>query len=65
MERIRELEQMYEDNENTHETWIIQRPIEELKRKSTYMIRAAISNYRPVLEEPSLEESHQTQLETG
>jgi ribonuclease HI len=62
---IRELEQMYEDNENTHETWIIQRPIEELKRKSTYMIRAAISNYRPVLEEPSLEESHQTQLETG
>jgi hypothetical protein len=62
---IRELEQMYEGNENTQETWIIQRPIEALKGKSTYTIRAAISNYRPVLQEPTLEESHQTQLETG
>jgi hypothetical protein len=62
---IRELEQMYEGNENTQETWIIQRPMEALKGKSTYTIRAAISNYRPVLQEPPLEESHQTQLETG
>jgi hypothetical protein len=59
---IRELEQMYEDNEdvNTGEEWILHRPLEVQRTKSTYTIRAMISNYAPVLEG-----SHQTQLETG
>jgi hypothetical protein len=58
---IRELEQnlMYEQV-NTTEAWILQRPLDEQKTKSTYTIRAIISNYTPVLEG-----SHQTQLETG
>jgi hypothetical protein len=58
---IRELEQMYEDHAETREeAWILQRDLNEQKTKSTYTIRAIISNYKPVLEG-----SHQTQLETG
>jgi hypothetical protein len=59
-ETIRELEQMYEHNANVTEAWITQRPLQEQKEKSTYAIRATLSNYSPVLEG-----SHQTQLETG
>jgi ribonuclease HI/predicted RNA-binding Zn-ribbon protein involved in translation (DUF1610 family) len=57
---IRELRQMYEDHEQTQEEWILQRPLEEQETKTTYTIRAIISNYTPVLKG-----SHQTQLETG
>jgi hypothetical protein len=58
---IREIEQLYEEHaDNETQAWIIQRPITELKEKSTYTIRAAIFNYSPVLKG-----SHQTQLETG
>jgi hypothetical protein len=58
---IRELEQMYEEHDNiTQEAWIVQTPLEVQKEKSTYTIRALISNYSPVLKG-----SHQTQLETG
>jgi hypothetical protein len=57
---IRELSQMYEDHEQTQEGWILQRPLEEQRKKSTYTIRAILSNYIPVLKG-----SHQTQLETG
>jgi hypothetical protein len=59
---IRELEQMYEEHGDTQEeeVWMLQRELNEQREKSTYIIRATISNYRPVLEG-----SHQTQLETG
>jgi hypothetical protein len=59
---IRELEQMYEDHGDTQEeeAWMLQTELNEQRAKSTYTIRATISNYRPVLEG-----SHQTQLETG
>lgn len=60
---IRELENMYEDYGGQGQlegAWILHWSLEEQKSKSTYTIRAMISNYIPVLKG-----SHQTQLETG
>jgi hypothetical protein len=59
---IREMEQLYEYKGRImpHHEWIFNTTLEHQRQKSTYVLRAFISNYQPVILE-----SYQTRLETG
>jgi hypothetical protein len=59
---IREMEQLYEFQGRIlpEDNWIFHTPIEQQKTKSTYVLRAFLSNYTPLVNG-----SYQTRLETG
>ena len=59
---VREIEQLYEYKGQLlpqHE-WILATPLEQQRSKRTYVLRAFISNFGPIIEE-----SYKTRLETG
>jgi hypothetical protein len=59
---VREVEQLYElkGQVQPEDAWIFHTPIEQQKNKSTYVLRAFLSNYKPLVYG-----SYQTRLETG
>jgi hypothetical protein len=59
---IREVEQLYEfkGRIQPEDAWIFHTPIEQQRTKSTYVLRAFLSNYKPLVNG-----SYQTRLETG
>jgi len=59
---VRELEQMYEYKGLVmpQHDWIFATPLDQQRQKRTYVLRAFLSNFRPVIEE-----SYKTRLETG
>ena len=61
---VREVELLYQhkDTIEPHLRWIYSTPMEQMKQKRTYVLRAWISNFGPVLKKSH---EYQTRLETG
>ena len=57
-----ELVYQYKDQIEPHLNWIMATPLEQMKQKRTYVLRAWISNFGPVIKQSH---EYQTRLETG
>ena len=61
---VREVEQLYALTGSIHpsDNWILATPLEEMKQRRTYMLRAWISSYEPILRKSH---PYETRLVTG
>jgi len=61
---VREVELLYDLTEsiNPNDQWILATPLEEMKQRRTYMLRAWISSYEPILRKSH---PYETRLVTG
>ena len=57
-----ELLYQYKDQIEPHLNWIMSTPLDQMKQKRTYVLRAWISNFGPVIKQSH---EYQTRLETG
>ena len=57
-----ELLYQYKDQIGPHLNWIMSTPLDQMKQKRTYVLRAWISNFGPVIKQSH---EYQTRLETG